>query len=231
MLPVSKRIPIEREAIVILFPFTRRYWCMKNNINQTHQSTPVSSEMGDDVIKRIWEESWTYIKTVVDVVREPVVILDKELRVMSANEPFYRTFQVEHADTEGKVIYELGDGQWNVPALRKLLEDILPNNTFFKGFEVTHDFPVIGKKMMVLNAREIHARPLSDDHQKTLFPPIILLAIEDVTEIMLIADTLVGKVNTHRDSFGKRMLAIEAKVDSLQKEITSLKRAQKTAKA
>ena len=87
---------------------------------------------GADFFERLWEESWIYIKTVVDVVREPILVLDKDFRVMVANEPFYRTFQVEPRDTESKIIYELGNGQWNIPALRKLLENILPKNTFFK---------------------------------------------------------------------------------------------------
>ena len=111
-----------------------------------------------DYVGRLWEVSWTYIKTVVDIVREPVLILDKDLRIMSANESFYRTFQVESKDTEGQVVYKLGNGQWNIPALRKLLEDILPKNTFFKGFEVTHEFPFIGRKVMILNARQIHLK-------------------------------------------------------------------------
>ena len=111
---------------------------------------------GADFINRLGEESWTYIKTVVDIVREPILVLDQDLRIMAANEPFYQTFQVEQKDTENKVVYELGNGQWNIPDLRKLLENILPKNTFFKGFEVTHDFPIIGRKIMILNAREIH---------------------------------------------------------------------------
>ena len=67
-----------------------------------------------------------------DIVREPVLILDKNLQVLAANDPFYRTFQVEAKDTEKKIVYELGNGQWDIPDLRKLLEDILPKNTFFK---------------------------------------------------------------------------------------------------
>lgn len=89
--------------------------------------------IGADFFERLWEESWTYIKTVVDVVREPVLILDKDFKVMAANEPFYRTFQVEPSDTMGKIVYELGNGQWNIPALRKLIENILPKHTFLRG--------------------------------------------------------------------------------------------------
>src|SRR5665213_2453884 len=101
-------------------------------------------------------EFFEFIKIMVDIVREPIIMLDDELRVLVANESFYRTFQVEMKDTEGRIVYELGNGQWNIPALQKLLEDILPKNTFFKGFEVIHEFPFIGRKVMILNARRIH---------------------------------------------------------------------------
>ena len=147
--------------------------------------------VGTDFIKRFWDESWAYIKTVVDIVREPILILDKDLCVLAANESFYRTFQVEEKDTEKKLIFELGNGQWNIPALRKLLEDILPQNTFFKGFEVTHEFPLIGRRAMILNARQIHFK--KEEAGLELFPPIILLAMEDVTEMMVIAETLAGQ--------------------------------------
>jgi len=90
-----------------------------------------------------WEESWTYLKTVVDVLREPVLILDTNMKVLAANEAFYALFHVKTTDTENKLIYELGNGQWGIPALRKLLEDILPKETYFKGFEVDHVFPYI----------------------------------------------------------------------------------------
>ena len=109
---------------------------MKTNFKVAGQT---SKPDGDQIIEDLWDHSWTYVKTVVDVVREPVLILDKNLCVMAANEAFYKTFQVEMRDTENKNVYQLGNGQWNIPSLKKLLEDILPKNTFFKGFEVTHD--------------------------------------------------------------------------------------------
>ena len=74
-----------------------------------------------DFVDHLWESSWTYIKTVVDVVREPILVLDKDFRVMAANEPFYLTFKVKPQDTENKIVYELGNGQWNIPSLKKLL--------------------------------------------------------------------------------------------------------------
>src|SRR3989338_74977 len=81
-------------------------------IKKTTKKT--SKHVGTDFVGHLWQESWTYIKTVVDVVREPILILDQDLRVMTANESFYRMFQVEPKDTENKVVYELGNGQWNI---------------------------------------------------------------------------------------------------------------------
>jgi nitrogen-specific signal transduction histidine kinase len=168
-----------------------------------------------DFFDGLWEESWTYIKTVVDIVREPVLILDKDLHVMVANESFYRTFQVEARDTEKKLVYDLGDGQWNIPALRKLLDDILPKNTFFKGFEVIHEFPAIGRKVMILNARQIHSKQL---------PPIILLAMEDVTEMMAVAETLAGHASAAEMRFAEKTQKLELHIGTLEKEINELKK-------
>ncbi len=181
----------------------------------------IKKNISNNLFGNLWEESWTYIKTVVDVVREPVLILDKDLHVMAANESFYRTFQVESRDTESKIIYELGNGQWNIPALRKLLEDILPKNTFFKGFEVTHEFPVIGRKVMILNARRIHFK---EDTGSELFPPIILLAMEDVTEMMVVAETLAGHANHLENKFTERTEEMEIHIGKLEKEISELKK-------
>lgn len=176
--------------------------------------------VGAVFIEHLWEDSWTYIKTVVDIVREPILILDKNLAVMGANESFYRTFQVEAKDTEQKLIYDLGNGQWNIPALKKLLEDILPKNTFFKGFEVIHDFPAIGRKVMLLNARQIHFK---EDAASDIFPPIVLLAMEDVTDMMAVAETLAGHANLLEVKFTERTKKLEAHIARLEKEIYELK--------
>jgi hypothetical protein len=174
--------------------------------------------VGAALVARVWGESWTYIKTVVDVVREPILILDKDLHVVAANESFYRTFQVEPRDTEHKIVYDLGNGQWNIPALKKLIEDILPKNTFFKGFEVIHEFPFIGRKVMILNARQIHFR---DD---AALPPIIMLAMEDVTEMMVVADTLAGHANQLEAKLAERTQKLEIHIGKLEKEIDELKK-------
>lgn len=107
---------------------------------------------------------------VVDTVREPLLVLYEDLRVKSANRAFYNAFEVEPAETEGRMIYELGSHQWDIPELRRLLSEVLQGKEFFEDFEVEHHFPTIGHRAMLLNARRV-------DHLQ-----LILLAIEDVTE-------------------------------------------------
>jgi transcriptional regulator with GAF, ATPase, and Fis domain len=107
-------------------------------------------------------------------VREPLVVLDSDLKVVKANHSFYRTFKVKPEETEGILIYDLGNRQWDIPKLRELLEDILPRNSTFNDFEMEHDFETIGRKIMHLNARRIY--------RESKQTQMILLAIEDVTE-------------------------------------------------
>ena len=84
-----------------------------------------------------------YAQDIVDTVREPLLMLDTNLRVRSANRAFYQTFRVSPDETENQLIYELGNGQWDIPALRTLLEDIIPASSVFNDFELEHDFPAI----------------------------------------------------------------------------------------
>ncbi|MGD9974670.1 MAG: sigma-54 interaction domain-containing protein [Desulfatirhabdiaceae bacterium] len=114
------------------------------------------------------------IINVLSSVREPLVILDPDLKIIKANHAFYVAFCAKQEETEGVLIYDLGNGQWNIPRLRELLETILPENTVFNDFEVEHSFDIIGPKIMHLNARRIY-----NDFKKL---ELILLAIEDVTE-------------------------------------------------
>ena len=113
-------------------------------------------------------------ENVLGAVREPLVVLDSDLKVLRANFSFYQTFKVNPKETEGTIIYDLGNGQWNIPKLRELLEDILPQNSSFHDFEVEHQFKTIGRKIMRLNARRIY--------KESKQTQMILLAIEDVTE-------------------------------------------------
>ena len=108
-----------------------------------------------------------------ETAREPLVVLDADLRVVTANTSFYQIFKTSRGDVEKKHVYDLGDRQWNIPALRELLEKILPESIQLENFEVAHDFPGIGRKRMLLNARRIHQRGMQTR--------MILLAIEDIT--------------------------------------------------
>src|ERR1700735_4854585 len=118
------------------------------------------------------EDLETYAQDIVDTVREPLLMLDTTLRVRSANRAFYQTFQVSSEETENQLIYELGNGQWDIPALRNLLEDIVPKSSVFNDFELEHTFPVIGRRVMLLNARKL----LAGHHGE-----LLVLAVEDVT--------------------------------------------------
>src|SRR5438105_10024521 len=118
------------------------------------------------------EDIQNYALNIVDTVREPLLILDTSLRVRSANRAFYQTFHVSSEETENRLIYELGNGQWDIPDLLTLLEDIVPKSSVFDDFELEHTFPVIGRRAMLLNARKLQA-----GHHGEL----LVLAMEDVT--------------------------------------------------
>ena len=120
------------------------------------------------------QDALEFSNAIIATVREPLVVLDKELRIITANRSFYRTFQVKPEETEKRLIYDLGNRQWDIPGLRNLLENILPMNNVFEDFEVEHDFKSIGRKIMLLNARKIYREM---NHVE-----MILLAIEDITE-------------------------------------------------
>jgi len=124
----------------------------------------------------------SYAQDIVDTVREPLLVLDATLRVRSANRAFYETFQVSTEETEGCLVYELGNGQWDIPALRTLLEQIVPRFTAFEDFEIEHTFPAIGRRVMLLNARKLRGGRHGG---------LLVLAIEDVTERKRAEETLL----------------------------------------
>ena len=115
-----------------------------------------------------------YADAIIETVREALVVLDAHLKVLSVNRRFHNTFRVTSGETIGNSIFDLGHGQWDIPSLRELLENILPANTKFDNFEVDYVFPTIGHKIMLLNARGLYEEDTGT--QK------ILLAIEDITE-------------------------------------------------
>ena len=113
-------------------------------------------------------------ESIVQALREAILILAPDLRVVWANRSFYNTFQVSPVETKGKLIFELGNRQWNIPRLRALLREVLPRCVEFQNFEVEHDFLGIGRRTMLLNAKKLQND--GDDLE------MILLAIEDITE-------------------------------------------------
>jgi len=155
---------------------------MKNNKGQIIPASiledkPDALELLKDIKNLTVEDVvviYAYAEAIVETVREPLVILDEQLRIKTANKSFFDTFKVNKKETYDKLIFELGNGQWNIPSLRKLLTQLLPKSTQFKDYEVSHKFEDIGERTMILNARRI----VLEGHKTEL----ILLAIEDITE-------------------------------------------------
>ena len=119
------------------------------------------------------EDAQTLAQAIVDTIHEPLLVLDARLRVLAASRAFYEIFKVDPEHTMGCLLYDLGDGQWNIPALRLLLETIIPEKAAMDGFEVDHDFPGVGPRTMLLNARKVI--------YETSANTTILLAFTDVT--------------------------------------------------
>ncbi len=114
-----------------------------------------------------------FAQAIVDTVREPLLILDKDLRIVEASRSFYRAFHVTPQDTEGRLLRELGDGEWDIPSLHDLLERVAPEDGVIEGYEVERAFPVIGERVMLINARKVFYA----DHNTGS----ILVAFEDIT--------------------------------------------------
>ena len=117
------------------------------------------------------ENDFPGIEDIVATVREPLLVLDANLNILSANRSFYNIFKVERGETIGHLIFDVGNKQWDIPVLRTLLEDILLTHKRFDNYEVEHDFPTIGHKTMLLNASQIY--------RKDVGTQMILLAIEE----------------------------------------------------
>ena len=125
-------------------------------------------------LNKIVTDSQEYAENIINTVREPLIVLDENLRVLTVSRSFYEVFKVKQEETLGQLIYDLGNKQWDIPKLRDLLEDILPKEASFDNYEVEHDFTTIGTRIMLLNARQIQRASGKER--------IILLAIEDITE-------------------------------------------------
>jgi two-component system CheB/CheR fusion protein len=147
-----------------------------------------------------------YAEAIILNIREPLLVLDKNLRIKTANNAFYKTFRVNEKETEGVLIYNIGNKQWDIPALRLLLEKILPEKSVFNDFEVSHTFSSIGERVMLLNAREVINKNSSEK--------LILLSIEDITERKK-AEDVVRKSNEHFRHLVKELPAAVYSCDAL----------------
>jgi hypothetical protein len=168
-------------------------------------------------------DAWTLAQGIVDTVREPILVLDQNLRVLAGSRSFYSAFKVNPEDTQGRLLYTLGDGQWDIPKLRVLLEKVIPEKGVMEGYEVEHEFPGLGHRTMRLNARQVFYEGGADT--------TILLGIEDVTaqrvlerekdELLLQKDTLFEELQ-HRVSNSLQIIAsiILMKARAVQSEET-----------
>jgi len=151
-------------------------------------------------------------ENIIDAMRDPLVVMDASLKIVSANKAFYDTFEVGSAETLNKFIYDLGNRQWDIPKLRELLEDILPNNAAFDNYVIEHDFPIIGRRMIVLNARRIPRPPAK--------PKIMLLVMEDITDMDKVRMTFERMVEF--GLFSKAAKAKEVTIVGLREEVNAL---------
>lgn len=184
-------------------------------------------------LKESKELALHYMATLVDVARESFLILDAGLRVIAGNPTFYRNFRVLPKQTENKLFHELGNGQWDIPELRRLLEEVLPQKKIVKDYSVTHTFPVIGKRTIQLNAKQIDSVQL------------IILAMEDITDKQVLEKKLAEYTRglevkvaertselknrvKELESLNQTMVGRELKMVELKQEIETLKRSRRS---
>ncbi len=147
------------------------------------------------------EDAQTLAQAIVDTIHEPLIVLDGGLRVLAASRAFYETFKVDSGHTMGCRLYDLGDGQWNIPALRLLLETILPEKTAMDGFEVEHDFPGVGRRTVLLNARKVISRTGADG--------AILLAVTDITARRAVERDLAGQLEHAEELLRQKQVLLQ----------------------
>ncbi|MFQ5875032.1 MAG: PAS domain-containing protein [Dehalococcoidia bacterium] len=179
---------------------------VKHRIAQRLDELKKTTETELGWVKGMLKRARTYTETIMETVRVPLVVLNEDLHVVSANRSFYQTFQVPPEETEGRLIYELDDHQWDNPWLRVLLEERLPCDNHVWDFEVDHEFPTVGHRTMLLNAHRINR----NDYSR----PIILLALEDITELRQAEEAI------------RQLATLQASRDHLEGEVTRLQGAE-----
>ena len=194
----------------------------KEEIESTNEElTTTNQEL--QTRNELLNESYQYSDAILANLHEPLLVLDKDLRVMSASKSFYKKFRFTPEETEGMLLYDVGNKEWDIPALRQLLEDILPKNAEFQDFEVTHNFPRLGEKIMLLNASRIV--------QKVHHKQLILLSIADITEVRKKAlefitkekDLLASQNQVLEEAVEKRTNELKNANDALEENNLALK--------
>jgi PAS domain S-box-containing protein len=137
--------------------------------------------------------SLEYAESIINTIHEPLIVLNQDLRVVTASRSFYEFFKVNPKETLGQLIYDLGNKQWDIFKLRELLENILPQKTTFDNYEVEHEFATIGRRVMLLNARQIERASGKER--------MILLAIEDITERKRLENILTDSEELYKGVF------------------------------
>ncbi|MGA7429963.1 MAG: histidine kinase dimerization/phosphoacceptor domain -containing protein [Xanthobacteraceae bacterium] len=168
---------------------------MESAINQDTQRSHDPLWIDRLHIKNV-DEASALAQAIVDTIRDPLLVLDKNLHVVTANRSFYQTFGMTPQDVRGRPLYGLGDGQWDIPELRLLLVDVAPQHAVMQAYEVERDFPNIGRRTMLLNAREVF------NHRNA--EKLILLAIEDITE-RCAAERLTAELLRQKDTLLQEM--------------------------
>jgi PAS domain S-box-containing protein len=162
------------------------------------------------LLEREIQDAREYAENIVETMRAPLLVLNSELKILTANGSFYSTFKVTPGETIGHFIYDLGDGQWDIPGLRVLFEDILPKNTVLSDYEVVHDFLHIGRKIILLNARQIFREKIGSH--------IILLGMEDITQRRCAEDRLNEKKREIEELNDSLEIRIVRAVDELRQK-------------
>lgn len=198
----------------------------KEEIESTNEELITSNQELQTRIDLL-DESYEYSNAIISTMHDPLLVLGKDLRVKSANKAFYKTFGVTEKQTEGVLLYELGNKQWNIPALRDLLDNIIPNNTEFYNYEVKHTFLDLGEKIMSLNACRVV--------QKTHHEELILLIISDITEVRRLVmekeqqekEFLAKQISINKAEKAKLELAVDKRTRELNIANTSLSKKNK----
>lgn len=165
-------------------------------------SLPIVEDLFNDP-----ENGHLLTRAIIDTIREPLLVLDADLRVLVASPSFYNAFKVLPSDTTGKLVYDLGNGQWNIPELRGLLKGVIPDHATVDAFEVVHDFPTIGKRIMLLSSREIRYENGQKKSLVTIYDVTDRRALEAQKERLMHQKDLLLKEMRHRVANSLQLIA------------------------